>query len=122
MQILPTKEFTPEAVYFLKRTKEKDRMGAETVESIIEYVENDKAIMYYFYEEGLYGVLIVTVVEGYLTILTLGGREIKKWKNELETLLRKALKATNTKLLFVSRKGWRRLFPCLTEIGAVYSF
>lgn len=120
-----TKEFTPEAVYFLKRTIEKDELGAESLPSIIEAVEKDAAIMFYIKEyDELFGVLVLAMSEDkkFLNVVSLGGKRLGKWRKELRDFVVNIAEKTQTRIVIISWTGWKKIFPELRVVGSVYSF
>lgn len=110
-----------EAVYYLKKAIKRTPACVETIESIVAAIEQGSGELYLIKGDKVYGASFISISEGYLNVVLLGGDKIQLWKDVYWQFLLDKMKESNTRLLVVGRKGWEKIFP-LKNIGSIFTF
>lgn len=124
MRIARINELPPEAEVLLQKTIDETPACSETIESIKQDVATGESVLYLISEdEKIYAVMLGNLIEAekrYFNVYLLGGTQIEKWKDELLAFIKTILAYTDSQLLIITRKGWKKIYPELREIGSVF--
>lgn len=111
-----------QAEAWLQKTIDETPACVETLETIRYGVQTGAGFLYVVHEDGeLYGVIYASTEDNLFSFSLLGGKEFAKWKETLRQWTYK-IKAEGFRVIFASRKAWKRVFPELKEIAVVYEF
>lgn len=115
------------AIEYLENTIKCSPECVETIESITEAIDTGAGMLHLVENDGdIYGAIFSTIVpnpngKDIFNVVVHGGKEQKAWKKELLQFIRDMTRATNTNLVIISRKAWKKLYPELKIKGYVYT-
>ena len=118
-----TRKLTPEIEELLQKTIDETPACTETIETIKRDIETEQAMLFVLDDQAAFMCHFVPAECLYLNVSLLGGREntMHQWKDELLDFIKSITKASNSKLLIITREGWKKIYPELKQIGAVYT-
>lgn len=124
VSITQVHELPPEAEILLQKTIEETPACVETIGSIMEAVRTEQGFLWLIHEnDKIYGAMFAHFIEAekrYFNVVTLGGVEMEKWQEELLAFVKRIKKETDSTMIIVTRKGWKKIYPELKEIGSVF--
>lgn len=69
------------------------------------------------------GAMYLEILPEIICLSVLGGENMKEWKDEISTFIKKIMREKNIKqLCILGRAGWHKIFKELKPIGTFYSY
>ena len=101
------------------------RFHTHTVSDYLPMLKSGEAQLWAAYDDGLYGAVVTCIDRGSaataLTVLSLAGRDLKKWAHLLDKELMEFARQNKCQAIeAVTRRGFSKLIPDFVEDGVNY--
>lgn len=122
MRIVKSDTIPLEAIKYLQQAIDRTPACAETIESVIQGIEQKADDLYLIEEDGeIYAAMLSCIEDNpkggqYFNVVLLGGKKMKRWSPFLSEFFLELAK--DYTVICVGRKGWYKIFP-VKEIGTI---
>lgn len=124
IKIIRSPELSSEAASLLQKTIDETPACDETIEDLRAVVKAGESLLFLISDKNiLLAAFLGHFIEAekrYFNVYLLGGDKMELWKDDLLAYLKHFTKTTSSELLLITRKGWKKIYPELKEIGSIY--
>lgn len=107
---------------FLRIASETPPTSEFTVAMALEQALSGECLIYAVINPESIGALVLKVEGESLTVLLLGGENIKSWRDDAKAHVLKVMKQLGSKhLVIIGRIGWLKIFPELDFVAVIYA-